>query len=137
MSQFIGELILEPFDDERTWKLQQKFQYQSDLLGCAITVPKGFVTDGASVPRIFWNLRPPFGLYGEAAVIHDYLYRWQRFTRRQSDDTFLEGMRVKGTPKLIYMVIWAAVRLFGASAWRRDANQPLTAFDLAPNMNIK
>lgn len=38
-------------------------------------VPKGFVTDFASVPEILQGLIPPTGRYGKAAVIHDYLYR--------------------------------------------------------------
>ena len=39
-----------------------------------ITIPKGFRTDGASIPLM---LRPFFERYGkntEAAVVHDYLY---------------------------------------------------------------
>ena len=35
-------------------------------------VPEGFVTDGASVPRIFWSVFPPVGRYFVAAIVHDY-----------------------------------------------------------------
>lgn len=38
-----------------------------------VDVPIGYLTDGASVPRVFWSLIPPWGAYGQAAVLHDWL----------------------------------------------------------------
>jgi hypothetical protein len=43
-----------------------------------IVVPKGFVTDYASIPRIFWSWIPAWGRYGPAAILHDYLYSGER-----------------------------------------------------------
>ena len=37
----------------------------------AVTVPTGFVTDFASIPRIFWSALRPDGEYAYAAVVHD------------------------------------------------------------------
>ena len=48
--------------------------YTKYIKNFPIIVPKGFRTDGASIPLV---LRPFFERYGkntEAAVIHDYLY---------------------------------------------------------------
>ena len=39
-----------------------------------VVVPTGFVTDLASIPRVFWSVLRPDGEYAYAAVIHDYLY---------------------------------------------------------------
>lgn len=39
----------------------------------AFTVPKGFVTDLASVPSVFWSVLRPDGEYAYAAILHDYL----------------------------------------------------------------
>ena len=37
-------------------------------------IPKGYTTDGASVPRVFWSLYPPYKPeWLTACVIHDYL----------------------------------------------------------------
>lgn len=37
-------------------------------------LPKGYTTDGASVPRLFWSLYPPYKPeWLTACVIHDYL----------------------------------------------------------------
>ena len=52
-----------------------------------VTVPKGFVTDMASVPRICWAFIAPFDV-ARAAVIHDLLYkniRQYRWTWREDD----------------------------------------------------
>jgi hypothetical protein len=29
-----------------------------------LNVPAGYLTDGDSVPRVFWSLIPPWGAYG-------------------------------------------------------------------------
>lgn len=47
-----------------------------------VTVPAGFITDLASVPRFFWRIIPPWdGQYAEAAIVHDYLWRRKEYTR--------------------------------------------------------
>ncbi len=43
--------------------------------GLRIVVPKGFVTDGASIPRILWPIIPPFGPLLEGAILHDFGYQ--------------------------------------------------------------
>lgn len=40
-----------------------------------ITVPKGFLTDLASVPKLFHGITPPDGPWEAAAVVHDFLYQ--------------------------------------------------------------
>ena len=56
----------------RTCELQKPLHYKSDILGKIVVIPKGFVSDGASVPRLLWTIYPPFGQYLEAAIVHDY-----------------------------------------------------------------
>ena len=42
--------------------------------GDLITVPKGYQTNGADIPRLFWRLYPPYSPeYMPAVVIHDFL----------------------------------------------------------------
>lgn len=38
-----------------------------------IVVPKGFRFDGASTPRLFWAIIPPFKDTKRASLLHDYL----------------------------------------------------------------
>jgi len=37
-----------------------------------LDLPAGFVSDGASVPKIFWNICPPLDKYLAAAFCHDW-----------------------------------------------------------------
>lgn len=47
---------------KRRWLLMKPFYH----------VPIGFVSDGASVPRILWWFMDPAGEAFEAAIVHDY-----------------------------------------------------------------
>jgi hypothetical protein len=85
-----------------------------------VDVPRGFVTDFASIPRIFWSFLPPDGEYAYAAVLHDYLYWMQSREREESDEILkfaMEGLKV-GT--VTTEAIHAAVRVGGGGAW--DSN---------------
>ncbi|MCK5602323.1 DUF1353 domain-containing protein [Candidatus Pacearchaeota archaeon] len=78
-----------------------------------IVIPKGFITDGASIPRIFWPVFPPFGQYFNAAVEHDYLYSITYQTRKEGDKIFLEQMKNDGVKWFTRKMIYRAVRMFG------------------------
>ncbi len=85
-----------------------------------IHVPMGFITDFASIPRIFWIIiGHPTGEYGKAAVIHDYLYYKQTTTRRYADRIFLEAMKVLEVSWWRRRAMWLAVRSFGWRPWNR------------------
>lgn len=68
---FLSPLILE--DHPGLWRLHQPLRYRSARFVAEWTVPAGFETDLASVPRLFWRLFPRDGDYRKAAVVHDYL----------------------------------------------------------------
>lgn len=118
MSSFQTPLILE-YGDGHEWRLVQGFRYDTDLLVAgAVYVPAGFETDFASIPRGLWNIFPPTGTYGKAAVIHDYLYRKSGVPRALADKIFLEAMGVFGVSWFTRHVIYRAVRLFGGRAYQ-------------------
>lgn len=78
-------------------------------------------TDFASIPRLFWSLLRPDGLYAYAAIIHDYLY-WQQFLPRSKSDEVLKlCMQDFGVGAFRKWVIYFAVRLGGAGAWSDNA----------------
>lgn len=99
------------------------------------TVPVGFQTDGASVPRFLWMLYPPFGDdYSSAAVLHDYLYAkaeeytgkdWNealqrsQLSRKEADDLFREVMVIEGFRRTGRWMIYRSVRAGGWKSWRR------------------
>lgn len=120
MSEFTTPLKVE-FIDGRKWVLCSAFTYCVGSLEephDEITVPAGFETDFASIPRIFWGLLPPTGKYGKAAVLHDFMYSRQQSPRKYADDVFYEAMGVLNVPDYVRKTMYLAVRLFGWIVWK-------------------
>ena len=101
------------------WEIYEDLTYKDDKLGIKVTVPKGQTTDFASIPRIFWPILPPVGRYSRAAVVHDYLYRHGLFTRKDCDLIFLHAMEELNVAKWKRVIMYRAVRLFGAPAYKK------------------
>jgi hypothetical protein len=81
-------------------------------------VPEGFVTDFASIPRLFWSLLPPDDYqYTAASIVHDRLYETHEMTRPEADKVFYRAMAIYHTPKWKRVIMYLAVRLFGRSAY--------------------
>lgn len=120
MSSFTTPLVVQPMS-AREWKLVEPFEYHvgSKDSDEVITIPAGFTTDFASVPRLFWSILPPWGKYGKAAVVHDYCYRNGLYMRKRCDDIFLEGMIVLKVAVWRRYAMYYAVRLFGCSSYRK------------------
>jgi hypothetical protein len=86
-----------------------------------ISVPQGFVTDFASVPRLFWSLLRPDGDYTYPAIVHDWMY-WRQDTDRETADEILRlGMQDFSIDKATVAAIYNAVRLGAGSAWNANA----------------
>jgi len=120
MSSFTTPLDVR-FLDGKNWKLLEKFEYYigEKENNNVIKIPKGFITDFASIPRIFWTIiGHPTGKYGKSAVIHDWLYRKGIGTRKQADKIFLDGMKVLRVFYLRRWTIYFAVRLFAFGSWK-------------------
>lgn len=86
-----------------------------------VRVPIGFVTDFASIPRAFWSILRPDGLYSYAAIIHDYLY-WEQFLSRSESDAILklcmEDFRIDAAT---IATVYSGVRVGGGFAWESNA----------------
>lgn len=111
------------------WVLREPYAYEHD--GTRIDVPAGFRFDLASVPRLAWWLVAPFELSISASLLHDYLYRYggatrvggRTYRRAEADALFREVMRREGVPGWQWASAYAAVRLFGWTAWRPSASR--------------
>lgn len=99
------------------WEVVEPLVYRGNTE--TFIVPSGFVTDFASVPRLLWNLVPPYGRYTKAAVLHDYFYITQAISRKDADGLFLRTMKELGVSRPLRKVMWAAVRLGGRFVWKR------------------
>ena len=117
MSRYPDPLQVELQPDRTTWRLLAPFSYLAPDHGL-ITVPAGFETDFASVPR--WPLTfALLGSYGHAAaVIHDWLYTTAQLSRAAADRVFLSALRSSGIARWRAWLMWAGVRLGGASRFK-------------------
>ncbi len=119
MSSFTEDLIVSPLPDGRRWRLVKGFSYYLDEENkVKITVPESFVTDFASVPRVFWIIMPPHGKYTKASVIHDYLYHTGLFSRTESDKIFYDAMIVLNANKIKAYLAYLGARLVGGYFYR-------------------
>lgn len=109
------------------WRVMNGFVYYigSENSKNFVVIPKGFLTDGASVPSIARSLVPRLGSHGQAAILHDYLcenYFISRvvnnevvrvnINRKTADHIFYEAMQVLEVPTLRYKLIKVAVDLY-------------------------
>lgn len=139
---------IEPITD-KLYRLERNFSYtwkmpwrkKGSVLVQRIIIPKGFLYDGASVPRLVWTISGirPDGLIRAAALVHDYLYRhkgilpegkylylnsnktWHNlytlWNRKLSDKLFIRIMREAGMKKYKRRIAYIAVRIFGKRSW--------------------
>lgn len=110
------------FVGAETYRLEEEMIYWvgGDETGVAISVPKGFETDFASIPRFFQRLLPKLDKHRRAAIVHDFLYARQGFNvydRKRCDEIFLEAMGILNVPTWKRHAMYRAVRLFGWAAW--------------------
>lgn len=103
-----------------------------------IVVPKGFITDLASVPKALQFMFPPDGEYTYAAIVHDMAYQSlkertnidyteykyhpihelnKHHTRYLADRLFLMGMRELGVDIFTRTAMYNAVRIGGSSSY--------------------
>lgn len=142
MGKFITPLDVRLVTEESAgrgerWVLLAPLIYQSNNVGL-ISVPEGFTTDFASVPRLPIAYMLTGGLAKKAAVLHDFLYSKPHdtgsgriVTRLEADNILLgaaiDGMKLEGDSFKIAInnqysyakakLMWAGVRIGGSSHW--------------------
>lgn len=120
MKRFPDILHLSTFaasNECRVFRVDVPFRFDGDLKG---TVPEGFLTDGASIPRAFWAIFSSTGMALYPGVVHDYQYSpLSKCTDRAAADLELyNGCREVGIGIFRSTLIYRAVRLFGGKFWK-------------------
>lgn len=138
MSKFLDTLNVSEISDSIFSVIDHPFRYESDIAKQIITVPIGFYTDFASVPR--W-MPVMYSLLGdtahEPAVIHDWLYYSAFTSREMADNVLLEAMKYWGMPSWRYYPIYWGVRMGGWKAWnehRKNGHPEEGKFSTTPNI---
>lgn len=114
----ITKLKLKPVNDSKCI-LEDDYIYS--INGFLITVPNGFITDGASIPKSLQWIYEPFGEYIKGAVIHDYLYSKYNDTginRTLADKIFDFIMKETGVNAKTRRKFYVAVKYFGKIFWQ-------------------
>ena len=128
MAAFLGQLWVGLMTDadgfelkngsgDQLWILEMPLEYISTLAN--VTVPKGFITDFASVPHIPFVYDNLANIAQRAAVVHDYLYSMGVVPRDVADKVLLEAMEISGVPWLKRRAIYLGVRMGGASHYKK------------------
>lgn len=127
MSKFLTDLdIICDEKCESLWRLEAPLLYKSDLLKTVVVVPRNFLTDLASVPRLpflylAWGSRAH-----REAVIHDYLYRTDSVpvvSFRTANAVFLEAMESRGKPWRVCWAMFAGVWIGGYFKYHKKPAQ--------------
>jgi hypothetical protein len=110
---FTGDLHFKWHRDGRKMELLTPFRY-IDPAGRDWNVPAGAVTDGASIPKVFWSIAAPFeGKYRDAAVVHDYYCEVRTRAWRDTHIAFYNAMRASGVDETMAKTMYGAVYYFG------------------------
>ena len=74
-------------------------------------MPKGFITNGADIHRVFWSFYPPNKSdYFPAVVVHDYLCCIKEYEK--ADRYFKEILEQLGIKKRDVLILWGGVRFY-------------------------
>ena len=126
--------------ERRRWEVLE--DWTCDFLGRGFMyiIPAGFIFDGASIPRLFWNILSPAGYLFMAGLIHDFAYKYrflytfsviesldggerriirEWYSQKEADQKF-EALAEKICMGAHFFTRTAFItlRLFGSKAWK-------------------
>ena len=105
------------------WELHEPWEGRMPD-GRVISLPLGYSTDLASIPRIFWNVIAPFELSIVAPLVHDALCDfkgklpkemlgpWRSYSRKDADGVFRDLMLEENVPSWRVRAAYAGVRSY-------------------------
>lgn len=111
----------------RTWEISKDYHFT--IRGENYVIPKGFVFDGASVPKFLASWLSPVGVLLVGGLVHDYAYKYTvllkkggkstspAMTQKEADIIFRDiNIEQNGFHLMNYLAYWA-LRLGGFVAW--------------------
>ena len=119
----------------RKWEITQDWNYSINSTN--YVVPKGFIFDGASVPKYFRSWLSPMGVLLIGGLVHDYGYKYEcllfagknKATTKKSqkwmDKMFRDINIDQNGFKIINWIAYLALRLGGWLAWRKHRKNNL------------
>jgi hypothetical protein len=108
--RFHSVLRVEKIKDDK-WRVLESFCFEVD--DKRIWIPKFYVTDFASVPRLPFAYLVAGNVSHIAPLIHDFLY-YHGYDREWSDNVFYHALLEEGVTKWRAWSMWVAVRIGGS-----------------------
>jgi hypothetical protein len=118
--RFLDDLSVNLLAEAPKMQLRERFRYE-DPSHRVWTTRKGWIVDGASIPRWLWNVigGPLNGNYRNASVIHDYYCDTRETTWQATHRVFYWAMRAGGVSESQAQMMYAGV-LAGGPRWYDD-----------------
>lgn len=117
----LNRVLVKPFNKDR-FEVATDYEFSIDIpvKNLSITrdivkgiIPRGYLTDGASIPRVFWCFYPPYrSEYFSACVIHDFLCSRAMHAEsikeayKKADRVLYEAMLSLGVSKMTSFIFW-------------------------------
>lgn len=123
VKRVVGEPVL--VGDDRLWILGETMEIfvNTPEAHTVITIPAGFVTDGASVPylaQVLTGWKPWDEPQRWAAIAHDWLYCDPKCFKSTADRIFRAVLVAEGSSRFRAWIMYLAVKFFGGQAYRED-----------------
>ena len=112
---FVTDLELRATSRPDFWAVVSPLVWETP--GQRIIVPKGFLTDLASIPKILRNIFDPDGCSRQPAVMHDWNYRTHTMTREQCDQLLHDSLLACGESAVAAWCYQKGVRLGGSLSY--------------------
>ena len=117
----------------RKWQLTENFRFKIGTNEYVIA--KGFIFDGASVPKFLAMWLSPVGVLLMGGLVHDYMYKFEGLRRKNTDFEYVTQKQadkifrdiciaVNGFKLLNYLAYWA-LRVAGWYAWNQHRKNEL------------
>lgn len=116
MARAIRVEVIPPTGLLRAFK-RSKYRLLESVQAGDYLVPRGFVTDGASLPPMVRGWFDPMGEWGRASILHDWLLA-RGVPRRVAAHEFREQMKADGVTPAVRQLFYLAVRV-----WDRIADR--------------
>ena len=93
--------------------------FLNNTIICNIPIPKGFITDGATIPKLFWNILSPFGRFFKSCALHDYICLVAKLKNNEAPN-LKEGINIATQyRKRADTLLSLSMKKQGIKLWRR------------------
>lgn len=114
---FITEPTLGILPSPDKWVVKSPGRWKSAAL--EFTLPVGFVSDLASIPKLLRNVLDVDGRSRFPALVHDWLYSGRWTSRAFADAQLRSALIEYGETPVDASIYWCGVRTFGGIYWAR------------------